>query len=226
MLIIFFQNAKKKLKKLSKVILRKGQKIKNDDKVTLINNETTDIHLNKLRQNSKKTFPKSPQTKDISIIGTDIESKGITMLNVIDKFKEKKLHKKNDNILLKKVNNKVKIAEDRKNLMKEQLLKSNGKQSLAMKKKSKFYAKLRHTLEETKIKKPIMSLRSKMLEKLKAARFRFLNEQIYKTNSKETQTIFNTDPDAYKAYHDGYRQQVKSWPLNPVTVIIKSIKKM
>lgn len=113
------------------------------------------------------------------------------------------------------------------NSMSEQLLEPNQNQSLTLKKKNKFYGKLRQTLEEVnKVKKPVASLRTKMLERLKAARFRFLNEQIYKTNSKETQKIFKTDPDAFKAYHEGYRNQVKKWPINPVNVIIKNIKKM
>ncbi|XP_056648085.1 ribosomal RNA-processing protein 8 [Diorhabda sublineata] len=94
------------------------------------------------------------------------------------------------------------------------------------KKKEKFYDKLKYVLEEVKETKPKLSLRQRMMEKLKAARFRFINEQIYTTDSKEAQKLFQTDPDAFKAYHDGYRKQVKMWPLNPLDVIIKSIKKM
>ncbi|XP_008190460.2 uncharacterized protein LOC661874 [Tribolium castaneum] len=70
------------------------------------------------------------------------------------------------------------------------------------------------------------SLRERMMEKLQAARFRYINEQIYSNDSKEAQKIFKEDPDAFKAYHEGYRQQVTKWPLNPLDVIIKSVKKM
>ncbi|KRT82895.1 methyltransferase, partial [Oryctes borbonicus] len=70
------------------------------------------------------------------------------------------------------------------------------------------------------------SLRERMLQKLKASRFRYINEQIYNTDSKETKEYFTKDPDAFLAYHEGYRQQVSKWPLNPIDIIIKSIKKM
>lgn len=74
--------------------------------------------------------------------------------------------------------------------------------------------------------KPTLTLRQKMLNKLKAARFRFLNEQIYTTTSKEAEMIFKTDPESFKAYHEGYKQQVKKWPLNPLDIIVKSVNKM
>ncbi|XP_044758078.1 ribosomal RNA-processing protein 8 [Coccinella septempunctata] len=71
-----------------------------------------------------------------------------------------------------------------------------------------------------------LSLRERMLAKLKASRFRYLNEQLYCSPSKDAQNLFKTDPDAFKAYHEGFRQQVDRWPVNPVDVIIKSLKKM
>ncbi|CAH1173885.1 unnamed protein product [Phaedon cochleariae] len=92
--------------------------------------------------------------------------------------------------------------------------------------KRKFLDKLKVTLGETRVEKTTLSLRQRMLEKLKAARFRFLNEEIYTSDSKEAQKIFHNDPEAFEAYHDGYRQQVKRWPLNPLDNIIKSIHKM
>ncbi|KAJ8958302.1 hypothetical protein NQ318_017448, partial [Aromia moschata] len=96
-----------------------------------------------------------------------------------------------------------------------------------VKKKQKMYKKLQGLLnQEQESKKPILSLRQKMMDKLKAARFRFLNEQIYTTTSKEAQKIFQSDPDAFVAYHRGYRQQVKSWPLNPLDVIIAKVRKL
>ncbi|XP_023023777.1 uncharacterized protein isoform X2 [Leptinotarsa decemlineata] len=99
-------------------------------------------------------------------------------------------------------------------------------QTKAVNKKKKFFEKLKQTLAKPMDKKPQLTLRQKMLDKLKAARFRFLNEQIYTTNSKEAQKIFQSDPDAFQAYHEGYRKQVKRWPMNPLDVIIKSIKTM
>ncbi|KAK9884458.1 hypothetical protein WA026_007301 [Henosepilachna vigintioctopunctata] len=74
--------------------------------------------------------------------------------------------------------------------------------------------------------KTCKSLRERMLEKLTASRFRYLNEEIYNMNSKDAQKMFADDPESFKAYHEGYRLQVNSWPLNPVDMIIGDIKKM
>jgi ribosomal RNA-processing protein 8 len=35
---------------------------------------------------------------------------------------------------------------------------------------------------------------------------------------------FDRDTDAFKAYHDGFRNQVAKWPINPLDTIIKFIK--
>ncbi|XP_076295998.1 uncharacterized protein LOC143216622 [Lasioglossum baleicum] len=69
-------------------------------------------------------------------------------------------------------------------------------------------------------------LRDRMMSKLKASRFRYLNETMYSSESSESKKYFKDDPDAFKAYHEGYKQQVAQWPLNPLDVIISSIKKM
>ncbi|KZC09235.1 Ribosomal RNA-processing protein 8 [Dufourea novaeangliae] len=73
--------------------------------------------------------------------------------------------------------------------------------------------------------KPV-SLRERMMTKLKASRFRYLNETMYNSESSESKKYFKDDPDAFKAYHEGYQQQVEQWPLNPIDVIISSIKKL
>ncbi|XP_018571592.1 ribosomal RNA-processing protein 8 [Anoplophora glabripennis] len=106
----------------------------------------------------------------------------------------------------------------------------NIPESLRIAKKIQLQEKLKTILTQVQKReskpKPVMTLRQKMMEKLKAARFRFLNEQIYTTDSKEAQRIFKSDPEAFLAYHEGYRQQVKAWPMNPLDIIIKAIKKM
>lgn len=92
--------------------------------------------------------------------------------------------------------------------------------------------KLKRNLKEevsspvkVKVKKE-KSLRERMLERLKSARFRFINEEMYKSSGTSAQKVFTNNPDSFKAYHDGYRQQVKRWPLNPLDNIIKAIKKL
>ncbi|XP_066259232.1 ribosomal RNA-processing protein 8-like [Euwallacea similis] len=71
-----------------------------------------------------------------------------------------------------------------------------------------------------------LPLRERMMRKLQAARFRYLNEQIYTTTGNQTEKAFRRDPEAFKAYHEGYKLQVKRWPLNPLDKIIKSVLKM
>ncbi|KAK5650134.1 hypothetical protein RI129_001163 [Pyrocoelia pectoralis] len=69
-----------------------------------------------------------------------------------------------------------------------------------------------------------LPLRERMEEKLKAARFRYLNEQMYTNTGKEAKQYFDSDLNAYKAYHDGYRLQVSRWPINPIDILINKIK--
>ncbi|XP_059150746.1 ribosomal RNA-processing protein 8-like [Physella acuta] len=61
-------------------------------------------------------------------------------------------------------------------------------------------------------------------EKLKSARFRYINEQLYSCTGRDALTMFKADRDAFSVYHEGYENQVSKWPVNPVSVIIKQIK--
>ncbi|XP_058790263.1 ribosomal RNA-processing protein 8 [Phymastichus coffea] len=71
-----------------------------------------------------------------------------------------------------------------------------------------------------------LSLKERMLAQLRSSRFRFLNEQMYSTESSASQKYFQEDPNAFYAYHEGYKQQVKKWPVNPIDIIIESVIKM
>jgi len=53
-----------------------------------------------------------------------------------------------------------------------------------------------------------------------------LNEQFYSSTSQDALQFFNKDPDAFKAYHNGYMKQVIQWPVKPLDVIIKQITPM
>lgn len=70
------------------------------------------------------------------------------------------------------------------------------------------------------------SLRSRMLDKLTTARFRFLNEQMYTSEGSAAQQLFQTDPEAFDTYHEGYRHQVARWPVNPLDEIIADVCKL
>ncbi|VDI36915.1 Hypothetical predicted protein [Mytilus galloprovincialis] len=86
--------------------------------------------------------------------------------------------------------------------------------------------------------KPPVSLRERMMDQLKSARFRFINEQLYTQTGSEavqlfkgdTETgseavqLFKGDTDAFNCYHEGFQNQVNKWPTYPVDLIIKQIK--
>uniref|UniRef100_A0A1B6C524 Ribosomal RNA-processing protein 8 n=1 Tax=Clastoptera arizonana TaxID=38151 RepID=A0A1B6C524_9HEMI len=73
-------------------------------------------------------------------------------------------------------------------------------------------------------KKTPLSLRERMINKLTAARFRYINEKLYLADSKGAYQLFNDDPETFNAYHSGFKQQVTQWPINPVDEIINSLK--
>ncbi|KAI8439869.1 hypothetical protein MSG28_001337 [Choristoneura fumiferana] len=70
------------------------------------------------------------------------------------------------------------------------------------------------------------NLRERMLAKLQAAQFRYLNEKLYTSSGTEAKELFRADPAAFETYHQGYQQQIKKWPINPLDVIVKRIMKM
>lgn len=65
-----------------------------------------------------------------------------------------------------------------------------------------------------------------LVDRLKASRFRYINEQLYTQTSDEALKVFSEDENAFNTYHEGYRIQVKQWPINPLDRIIKSINKL
>jgi ribosomal RNA-processing protein 8 len=70
------------------------------------------------------------------------------------------------------------------------------------------------------------SFGDKLRESLKGSRFRFLNEQMYKQTGHESMKIFDEDPEAFDAYHEGYRHQIANWPMNPLNRMINNIKRL
>lgn len=70
------------------------------------------------------------------------------------------------------------------------------------------------------------AMKNNLQDKLKGSRFRYINEQLYTSTGEKAVKLFKDDPTAFNAYHEGYRLQVESWPMNPLDKIIKSFKKM
>jgi len=63
------------------------------------------------------------------------------------------------------------------------------------------------------------ALQKSFLSRLSGSRFRELNEDLYTTTSQSAFEKFSKQPEFYDQYHEGFRRQVKEWPINPVNVI-------
>ena len=60
--------------------------------------------------------------------------------------------------------------------------------------------------------------------KLKSSRFRFLNEKLYTQSGQESYKMFKNDTEGlntFKTYHEGYAEQVRKWPIDPLDLIIR-----
>ncbi|KAG9122304.1 25S rRNA (adenine645-N1)-methyltransferase [Ceratobasidium sp. 392] len=76
------------------------------------------------------------------------------------------------------------------------------------------------------ITESLTALQSSMKNNLKGARFRFINEQLYNSSSDNAHKIMRREPRVYAEYHTGFRHQTKSWPVNPVTLIVASLSSL
>ncbi|QRV90525.1 methyltransferase domain protein [Ceratobasidium sp. AG-Ba] len=65
----------------------------------------------------------------------------------------------------------------------------------------------------------LTALQNSMKSNLEGARFRFINEQLYKSSSGDARDMMRKEPQVYAEYHTGFRHQTKLWPINPVTLI-------
>ncbi|KAL2744269.1 ribosomal RNA-processing protein 8 isoform X1 [Vespula maculifrons] len=166
-----------------------------------------------------RSMSQHSQTKQLNVKST-IKKKNDDSMNKILKLKkitEKRVkHTKDDNFISI---DKTKSFNDKNNSKAKKYPKNVQllREMLATKEKSE--------VKQKKIKE-ILPLRERMMMKLKASRFRYLNETLYNNTSIQSKKYFKEDPDSFIAYHDGYKQQVAQWPLNPLDVIIASIKNM
>jgi len=69
--------------------------------------------------------------------------------------------------------------------------------------------------------RPKSALQQAFLARLAGSRFRELNEELYTTTSSTAHQRFQDNPELFDQYHQGFRTQVKSWPINPVDVILR-----
>ncbi|KAG6817204.1 hypothetical protein H0H87_011562 [Tephrocybe sp. NHM501043] len=62
----------------------------------------------------------------------------------------------------------------------------------------------------------LTALQKGMKESLDGARFRIINESLYKSDSLHAHEMMKEDPRVFEDYHTGFRHQVQLWPTNPV----------
>ena len=64
-----------------------------------------------------------------------------------------------------------------------------------------------------------------LLSHLSGARFRQINETLYTTSSSSAMEYIQGEPLKMQEYHEGFREQVKSWPKVPVRQIAEMLQK-
>ncbi len=90
-------------------------------------------------------------------------------------------------------------------------------------KKSKFDPeKLKQVLDQSLSETPSQTP-SKAWQQLASSRFRYLNEQLYTQSGAESAKMFKKDREAFKVYHQGYAEQVRKWPKDPLDDIATHI---
>lgn len=62
----------------------------------------------------------------------------------------------------------------------------------------------------------LTALQAQMLSKLSGSRFRTINEKLYTTASEQAVRMIDAAPAMFDEYHQGFREQVRSWPKNPL----------
>ncbi|KAF8558827.1 hypothetical protein OG21DRAFT_1454778 [Imleria badia] len=104
---------------------------------------------------------------------------------------------------------------------------TSNKAALPSKKGKKKNAK--HVVQPTDIPEPsavvqdnLTPLQQDLRKSLNGARFRLLNETLYKSSSLEAAKMME-DPKIFEDYHVGFRRQVQSWPSNPVSYYISEL---
>ncbi|KAI9447791.1 methyltransferase-domain-containing protein [Lactarius indigo] len=69
----------------------------------------------------------------------------------------------------------------------------------------------------------LTSLQRGMKQSLDGARFRWINEKLYKSDGAHAHIMMREDSAVFDDYHKGFRRQVESWPSNPVSHYISTL---
>ncbi|KAG0253842.1 25S rRNA (adenine645-N1)-methyltransferase [Mortierella polycephala] len=135
---------------------------------------------------------------------------------------QKSLGEGEDEAPLAKSDVKSAVEGKKKKNKKDSTLAPTEKKELA-----KTASALASTPAATQQKQPkLTKLQEHMKKTLAGGKFRFLNEQLYTTTGEEAFGLFQSKPELFDEYHEGFRSQVESWPQNPVDIFIAQLKQM
>ncbi|XP_015598709.1 ribosomal RNA-processing protein 8 [Cephus cinctus] len=211
------QQIKDNIEAQSKSQLRKAQKkakLQENIDQSIAQEKEADEDKNK----SKKKKKKKKKSSNIERDSITIENEKAIKIQKVEQIKEKKIAAQTMTHKSPMTDSSLTANNDSKSKGSRKLNVEKIKEMLAAKQKQ-------DSGTSSKSKQP-QSLRDRMMNQLRASRFRYLNEQLYNSKSFESKNYFKEDPEAFKAYHEGYKKQVEQWPLNPLDLIIDSIKKM
>ncbi|KYM92446.1 Ribosomal RNA-processing protein 8 [Atta colombica] len=201
-----------------KIKYEKNKKRKQDMNLNRTNKDTVrdnyeDVEIDE--DSSEDNGSKNIKKKEEKVKKLQMEIKNL-------KFMMRKLIEGNNEENMKQISTKVETQQIQSDILKLDKHKINIKYLKKMlENKSQVTKVAQSTLRD---KKP--TLRDRMQMQLKASRFRFINETLYNNDSLQSKHYFQKDPDSFMAYHAGYKQQIEQWPINPLDVIISSIKKL
>lgn len=70
----------------------------------------------------------------------------------------------------------------------------------------------------------LAALQERLRSKLAGSQFRWINERLYSQPGNASFDMFKTEPSLFHSYHEGFREQVARWPVNPLDILINKIK--
>ncbi|XP_014355721.2 ribosomal RNA-processing protein 8 [Papilio machaon] len=223
----------------NKVNKNKRKQIKNKNLSESIKNIEVENGNTGSKKKRKQTKKKKTSVSDNNVDEMEIKNSDDDKLDEIlldarkRKFNDNFNNEDSEEILFSQETSKTIKPDNTQNVTTKKVL--NGVQTIS--KASQINRKLSHKKEIIKsmlnkvnqrnhIEVSGNQLRERMLNRLKAAQFRYLNEKLYTSSGGEAQSLFQADPLAFHTYHQGYQQQVKKWPVNPLDVIVKKILEM
>lgn len=175
----------------------------------------------------KKRTRKSDKTEDEIGVENEIKGLGLDKTSVIMEPKKANEDKKVESREKSDKSNKEKRDKKDKGDKKDKNSKKRGNdlreedfsESQTKKQKSEIPPGVPDGIDPSNL----TPLQRKMLSKLSGSRFRWINEQLYTTDSESALDMITKQPELFEEYHKGFASQVESWPENPVDTFTREL---